>query len=129
MNVNETANTAQQTRQAYRLRIEALRGTAAHDGIEVNGASEKDFWSFIGSSYFPRRAGLALMDNGNIRAVWKGEDASHLGLHFLGDRQVQYVIFKRRSGSRRISRTAGIDTFEGVKKQIGAFDLMSLVSI
>ena len=68
------------------------------------------------------------MDNGNIRAVWKGEDASHLGLHFLGEQQVQYVIFKRHHGNGKISRTAGIDTFEGVKKQIGAFDLMSLVN-
>ncbi len=114
--------------QAYRLRINGLRSAGALEGVELNERSEEDFWSFIRSSHFSRRAGLALMDNGNIRAVWKGEDESHLGLHFLGDRQMQYVIFKRRSGSSRISRTAGIDTVEGIKKQIGAFDLMSLVN-
>ena len=64
---------AKHVRQAYKARIDALRSGAALDGFEVNGASEKDFWSFTGSTYFPRRAGLALMDNGNIRAVWKGE--------------------------------------------------------
>ena len=47
---------------------------------------------------------------------------------FSGAGRLQYVIFKRRPGSRRISRTAGIDTVEGIKKQIGAFDLMSLVN-
>ena len=126
--LEEKESDAKHVRQAYKARIDVLRSAAALDGFEVNGASERDFWSFIGSTYFSRRAGLALMENGNLRAVWKGEDASHLGLHFRGDRQIQYVIFKRRSGSRRISRTAGIDTFEGVKKQIGAFDLMSLVT-
>jgi hypothetical protein len=125
--IEEKESDAQQVRQAYKARIDMLRIAAAPEGIELNGASVRDFWSFIKSSHFSRRAGLALMDNGNIRAVWKGEDSSHLGLHFLGSRQVQYVIFKRRPGSRRISRTAGIDTFEGVKKQIGAFDLMPLV--
>ncbi len=124
----EKNSVSRQVRQAYKARIDKLRSGAALDGFEVNGASEKDFWSFIGSSGFSRRAGLALMDNGNLRAVWKREDASHLGLHFLGERQVQYVIFKRRSGSRKISRTAGIDTFEGVKKQILAFDLLPLVN-
>lgn len=126
--LEEKESVSRQVRQAYKARIDKLRSGAALDGFEVNGASEKDFWSFIRSSSFSRRAGLALMDNGNLRAVWKKEDSSHLGLHFLGERQVQYVIFKRRSGSRKISRTAGIDTFEGVKKQILAFDLMSLVN-
>ena len=126
--LEEKGSDAQQVRQAYKARIDTLRSAAALDGIDVNEASERDFWSFIGSSRFSRRASLALMDNGNLRAVWKGEDASHLGLHFLGEQQIQYVIFKRRSGSRRVSRTAGIDTFGGVKKQIGAFDLMSLVN-
>ena len=128
MNRDDTANAEQQNRQVYRLRVDALRSAAALGGFEVNEFSVRDFWSFIGSLDCPQRAGLALMGNGNIRAVWKGEDESHLGLHFLGGRQVQYVIFKRRPGSRRISRTAGIDTVEGIQKQIGAFDLTLLVS-
>jgi hypothetical protein len=128
MNGDETTNAQQQNRQVYRLRIDALHSDAALDGLEVNEFSVRDFWSFLKSLSLSQRAGLALMDNGNIRAVWKGEDASHLGLHFLGEQQVQYVIFKRRPGSRRISRTAGRGSFEGVRRQIGAFDLVSLVS-
>ena len=123
MNGDETTNAEQQNRQAYRFRIDALRSSAALDGLEVNEFSVRDFWSFIGSLDLSRQAGLALMDNGNMRAVWKGKDDSHLGLHFLGEQQVQYVIFKQRSGNKRILRAAGRDSFEGVRRQIGAIDL------
>ena len=67
------------------------------------------------------------MDNGNLRAVWKGKDSSHLALHFLGDQLIRYVIFKRRAGSRHTSRVAGTDTFEGIRKQVQAFQLAELV--
>lgn len=126
--LEEKERRAQQVRQAYDARIDMLRMAAAAEEIEMNEASVNDFWSFIGSAHFSRQAGLALMENGNVRAVWKGEEDSHLGLHFLGEQQVQYVIFKRRPGSSRTSRTAGRDSFDGVRRQIGAFDLDSLVS-
>ena len=112
----------------YWRRIHDLRGYGKEDGILINESSERDFWAFVGSAGFTRRAGLALMDSGNLRAVWKDDDESHLGLHFLGDQTVNYVIFKWRSGVRRISRVAGNDTFDGVKRQIHAFDLTSLVN-
>ena len=114
--------------QHYLRRIDELRGYAELDGITVNPASERDFWSFAGSANFSRRAGLALMDNGDICAVWKGDDRSHLSLHFLGDGSIQYVIFKRRSAGAKLSRVAGSDTVDGIRKQIRAFDLMSLVN-
>lgn len=121
-------SSAQQVRQAYRARIDKLRTAATGEEIEINEASVSDFWTFIRTALFSRQAGLALMENGNIRAVWKGVEDSHIGLHFLGEQQVQYVIFRRRPGSRRISRTAGRDSFDGVRRQIGAFDLVSMVN-
>jgi hypothetical protein len=67
------------------------------------------------------------MDNGNLRAVWRGEDTSRLGIQFLGNQSVEYVIFKRRQGAKEVSRAAGFDTLDGFKKQIQAFDLKALV--
>lgn len=114
---------ARRDRRAYEYRLEALRADAELDDLTINVDSEQDFWDFVASADYLPRAMLALMDNGDIRAVWKGEDSSHLGLHFLGHGEIQYVIFKRRSDSMRISRVAGVDTFGGIKKQIAAFDL------
>lgn len=112
-------------RRAYKCRVEALRTDAELDDLTINAHSERDFWDFMRSAYDLPKAMLALMENGDIRAVWKGSDSSHLGLHFLGHGEIQYVIFKRRSYSRRVSRVAGIDDFGGIKKQIVAFDLIA----
>ena len=109
--------------QSYQERIEVLRSDAAEDGFSLNIASERDFFYFIKSMPFICKGSLVLMDNGNLRAVWKGNDDSHLGLQFLGKREAQFVIFKRRTRAAQISRTAGRDTFEGIRKLIKAFDL------
>ena len=125
--VNVEIVQANNTRQAYTQRIEELRNEAALDGIEVNGASERDFWSFVRLGDPDRRAGVMLLDNGNLRAVWKGDDSTRVGIQFLGGGRAEYVIFKRRPVTTDISRVAGSDTLEGVQRQIHAFDLTSLI--
>jgi len=125
--LGEKAKRTQADLQAYQVRIEALRSDAEQDGYGLNSASERDFWRFIRSEPFIRKGSLVLMDNGNLRAVWKGDHGTHIGLQFLGGRTVQYVIFKRRAAAGAISRVAGRDSFEGVKRQIAAFDLRPLI--
>lgn len=125
--LGEKAKQAQADLQAYKVRIEALRADAAQDGYGLNAVSERDFWSFIRSEPFIRRGNLVLMDNGNLRCVWKGAHGTHIGLQFLGGRMVQYVIFNRRAAAGAISRVAGRDRFDGVKRQIQAFELKPLI--
>jgi hypothetical protein len=125
--LGEQAKRTQADLQAYEVRIEALRTDAGQDGFNLNAASERDFWRFIRAEPFIRKGNLVLMDNGNLRAVWKSEGGTHVGLQFLGGGTVQYVIFKRRAGAASISRVAGRDSFEGMKRQLTAFDLRSLI--
>ena len=125
--IEEKRRKLHQVWQAYKGRIEYLRTEAELDGFTVNEVSERDFWSFFRSMPFLRKAGVILMDNGNLRAVWRDEHKSRLGLQFLGDQSVEYVIFKRRQGAKDVSRAAGFDTLNGFKKQIHAFDLKTLV--
>ena len=111
----------------YSRRIEVLCSDAEDDDLVLNEASERDFWHYIRSVPFAQKAGLVLVDNGNLRAVWKGDDESHLGIQFLGNQWVEYVIFKRRPSTIDIARVAGRDTLDGIKRQIDAFDLTSLM--
>ena len=111
----------------YRARIEELRESAQLEDIPWNKDSETDFWAFAVTNSHWRKGLLGLVNNGNLRATWKKDDGAHLALQFLGDRSAEFVIFKRRPGSRRISRVAGVDTVQGVLQQISAFDLARLV--
>lgn len=111
-----TQENPRKTHKAYARRIEVLHSDAEADDLELNEASERDFWQYIRSIPFAQKASLVLMDNGNLRAVWKDDDESHLGIQFLGNQWVEYVIFKRRPSTGDIARVAGRDTLDGVKR-------------
>lgn len=113
--------------QGYQARIEALRVHAAADGCFVSPASEFDFWHFVKSRPHGRQGNLVLMDSGNLRASWRDGKGTHLGVQFLGDGMVQFVIFKRREPQGPFSRVAGRDTIHGLTGQIDAFDLHALL--
>ena len=112
---------------AYMSRIMYLQNEAASDGYQVSPPSEIDFWQFVRSAPKIRKGNLVLMDNGNLRATWRDEGGSRLSLQFLGDRTVQYVIFCQRKQEQPMSRVTGRDSFEGLARQIDAFDLYTLL--
>ena len=112
---------------SYDNRINVLREQAESDGYFINHESEAGFLEYFRSNPLIRRSRLVLLENGNLRAVWKGDDGAHVGLQFLGKQMIQYVIFKRRQPSFPVSRVTGVDNISGVRKQIHAFDLEDLV--
>ena len=113
--------------EVYRSRIKTLCAYAMDDGYSLRPESERGFWNFFGGEPRLRRFELVLIDNGNLRAVWQDEQETHVGLQFLGDDFVQFVIFKRRCPSRPNSRVVGRDTVAGLKSQIQAFGLQPLL--
>lgn len=116
------------TFSAYYERMEYLRRQASLEGYSINSVSERAFWNCCASVPRIRRGGLVLLDNGNLRAVWKGENEAHVGLQFLEEQSVQYVIFVRRQSALSVSRVCGRDTVEGVRRQMEAFDIGCVLS-
>lgn len=113
--------------QDYLERLAVLCNHALEDGYFLNGRSAHDFWIFILTEHQVRSGTLVLMDNGNLRIMWRDEQETQLGLQFLGDGLVQYVVFKQRHATKPVSRVTGRDTLEGIKRQIEAFELSSLL--
>ena len=124
---NDETHYGRKKHDAYMSRMKLLKDEAVHDGYVLNLASEVDFRHFVRSAPEIRKGNLVLMDNGNLRAIWKDGHEARLGLQFLGGRMVQYVIFKRRKKQQPISRVTGRDSLEGFERLIHAFELHSLL--
>lgn len=112
--------------QAYSARIDSLRRYALQEGFSLNPESEVDFWRFIQTGPNFCKGNLVLIDNGNLRAVWKNNEGDHLGVQFLGRGMLQYVLFKHSPEALRPSRASGQDTFTGLMQQIKSLELESL---
>lgn len=112
---------AGELKSEYLDRIELLANLGSFDHIALNESSVRDFFSFIDSASYSRRASLVLLDNGNIRAVWKLDGHGRVGIQFQGDRKVSFVIFKGLTLKDRSSRDFGADTMEGVRSRIRDF--------
>ena len=129
--LNEYHQKAVETEKAkmfYRERISGLTIDARHENILWNKTSEREFWAFLNSLGFFRRGTLFLLDNGNLRAVWKNEVGDQIGLQFLGNNTIQYVMFTHRPHAATVSRVYGRDTLDGIRRQIAALDLSHLIS-
>ena len=125
--INSRVQRYRDTVSAYKNRIRVLKEEAELDGYSLSQPSKAAFLEFLGKNPLIRRGRLVLMENGNLRAVWKGAHGAHVGLQFLDSRSIQYVIFKQRNPSEPVSRVTGRDTMEGISRQIDAFDLGSVL--
>ena len=127
--IKSKAQHIRDTDSAYASRIEVLKEQAELDGYSLTRASRDSFFEFLKKNPLLRRGRLVLMENGNLRAVWKGENEAHIGLQFINNQSIQYVIFTRREPQSPVSRASGHDTMDGIKRQIEAFDLNSVLYI
>jgi hypothetical protein len=108
-------------------RFAELKDLAVSEQIFISPQSESDFRSFLKIASATQLPALFLLENGNVRAVWKGAKDEQIGLQFLGGRQVQFVLFSRRYDPEMAVRSCGRDTINGMLDQIGALRLRKLI--
>lgn len=110
-----------------RQRIELLKEIGEEEEIAYNANSEQDLWRFLKRLSFIRSPKLFLRDNGNLRAVWKGDGGKHIGLQFLGGGQIQFVIFYRRGEHNNMERIGGRDDFAGIDSKLDALAIRDVI--
>lgn len=117
-----SASVADKARMAIEIsnRLQFLEIAAEIDSIPFSEASLRDFQALMGEIGHHSRPSLFLNDNGNLRALWKNGQHEQIGLQFLGDGNVQFVIFKQRKGTLAMARVAGIDAKEKILGHIKA---------
>jgi hypothetical protein len=108
-------------------RLQFLKIEAEIDRISFSEASLSDFQAFMREIPLHARPSLFLSDNGNLRALWKNQN-EQVGLQFLGEGNIQFVIFKQRKGTLPMARIAGIDTKDKILGHIRASGAEGLLS-
>jgi hypothetical protein len=109
-------------------RIRLLRIEAYSEGIPFLKSSLTDFEAFFRENSPRRRPAIFLTDSGNIRALWKaGEE--QIALQFLGNREIQFVIFSLRHRSKssmnRLAGNISQDAVMNFARAAGIEDLLS----
>jgi hypothetical protein len=74
----QLANKAQIQDRLRDLRVDAIRN------VEPSESSVADLHSFLDSFPFSERPAIFLLDDGNLRAVWRTAEKEQVGLQFLG---------------------------------------------
>ena len=115
-------------RKAYQERIHELAKYGAEEGTAINPESQEDFEAFIERRPRWRKGLNEMLNNGNLRAVWKDDAGNHLGLQFLGGQKPEYVIFRRRPNPGEKLREGGRDAFAGIDQRVEPPDLLRLVT-
>ena len=114
-------------RAEWERRIEDLRSWAAEDGDPFRSESERDFRAFVEATPGVRLGGLVLTPGGNLRAVWDGDAGAGVGLQFLGNGVVQYVLFERGLDADRGWPEGGRGDFDAFLRRLRSLDLESVV--
>lgn len=109
------------------VRIGELKRLGAEEGLPWSAASEQDFWVFVRARPTLREPGLILMDNGNLRAMWRNAAGEQVGLEFRGYSQVYFVFFARRPEGPVMARSAGEDSILRIGDKIAGDNLTGLV--
>lgn len=111
----------------YAERIETLKELARDDGYDLHESSYANFTNFLEKYPKLAHADLVLLENGNLRAIWKGQNGAEIGLQFLKDSRIQYVLFNKFGTNTAGLRPYGRGGFEETMNQIKKFDLDSIM--
>ena len=99
-------------------RLRELRIDAELNEEKFSEVSANDLRQFLKEIGAISRPAIFLLDNGNVRAVWRNEQNEQIALQFLGNTQVQFVIFFRRPQSTELFRQYGTDIMSAIRGMV-----------
>ena len=108
-------------------RIGEFKRLGDEEGLPWSSTSEIDFWAFISQWPTLSEPGLILMDNGNLRAMWRNTVGEQVALEFRGDSRVYFVFFAKRSEGQPMARSAGKDSLTQIGEKIAGDNLNGLL--
>jgi hypothetical protein len=105
-------------------RITDLREIAKDEEGLFNEESAKEGERFASKLTTHRRPSVFLVANGNLRLLWASDAGEQIGLQFIGNSEVQYVLMARRD--EKIATVMGVDRVDAIMRYINAAGLAQL---
>jgi hypothetical protein len=107
-----------ETRSQIEDRLRELHVDALRNAEPFSESSLADLRSFLASISLIERPAIFLLDDGNLRAVWRNAAKEQIGMQFLGNGVVQFVMFVKRQHPPIMSRDAGTDALANMRARI-----------
>lgn len=112
-------------REFINTRVDALREDAAEDGESFDEASARFLIDFCDDLAAAVRPAIFRLPTGTLRALWEDRSRERqIGLQFLTDGLVQYVLLRPEHGS--LLKTLGVDRPHVVRGVVDATGLRLL---
>lgn len=92
---------------AIEARVKKLRGLALESGEPFNEESAELLLEFCHELAATIKPAIFLLGNGNLRTLWENEEREQIGLQFLQDGEVQYVILHK--GRKKMLKSLGTE--------------------
>ena len=108
-------------------RIATLQRLGHEEDIVSSEESGVFLFEFFVKRKVKNKPFIFLLENGNYRALWKGDKGQQIGLQFLPDGKIQFVIFSPRPDSKDLSRSYGVDTPQGIDRMLEDSTLRDLL--
>ena len=106
----------------YQPRLAELDQSSVEDEITIDKKSREQLLNFLTSNPNLEKVALVLSYEGHYRLETRAGDGNHIGLRFLGDGIIRYVIF--HSGlDTADDRYSGTGTWEAISVQLDALGM------
>lgn len=116
----------EKVRNSIKERIFTLKRLGDEEGIASSDKSAKFLIDFFNKRMIKNEPFIFLLENGNFRALWENKSGEQIGLQFLPDKNIQFVIFANRPDKEGLARSFGSDTPEGINRQVEINKIRSL---
>jgi hypothetical protein len=112
---------------AIRTRIRELEKILKEeDGSSLSQNSVDEFYTFMELAGATRRPRIFVPGNGNLQAVWKDDETNQVGVHFLGNGEVHFVLSHSYPEGPSMS-SIGVDRLRDIVRRIESHDLLRLL--
>ena len=108
-------------------RIRYLKTEAIKSDERFSASSENALKEAMKVLPYSKPPSVFLLENGNLRTVWRCSDKQQIALQFRGNDDIQFVFFFKREDSDEIKFAYGRDSVAGIIKQIEGFNLSHLL--